>query len=168
MGRTSPYRPTSTTRLRPVRPSVAALSAAGFLVAGGLLVAQAPAQAAAATKVTPSLAFSGTGTSQSIVTKVSLTSGYNGAYYVKYDIYRSTSKTKTSPVRMTTTTISQTISSTVKGKSYSTATTTKSCPPNSTRTTYYYWLQGSVSDGGSGVVTINSSPVAKVACTAVY
>jgi hypothetical protein len=135
-------------------------------MAGVVFAAQV--QSLAATKVAPSLAFSGTGTSQSIVTKVSFTSGYAGAYYVKYDIYRSTSSKKTSPVRMTTTTISQTFSTTVKGSTYTTATTTKTCAPNSTKTTYYYWLQGSVSDGGSGVVTINSTAVSKVACTSVY
>lgn len=131
------------------------------------LLNPSPAEALAATKVTPGLAFSGTGTAQSIVTKVSFTSTYTGAYYVRYDIYRSASKSKTSPVRMTTTTISQTFS-TAKGKIYTTAVTSKSCAPTSTRTTYYYWLQGSVSDGGSGVVTINSAAVAKVACTSVY
>ena len=133
-----------------------------------MLVNPAVAQAATASKVTPSLTFSGTGTSQTIVTKVGFTSTYNGAYYVKYDIYRGTSSAKANAVKMTTTTISQTFSTTTSGKTYTTTTTSKSCAPNSTKTTYYYWLVGSVSDGGTGVVTINSAAVAKVACTAVY
>lgn len=141
----------------------------GLALAIGALVLVNPAvaHAVAATKVTPSLTFSGTGTTQSIVTKVTFTSGYTGAYYVKYDIYRSTSSKKTSPVKMTTTTISQTFSTT-KGLTYSTATTTKTCAPNATKTTYYYWLVGNVSDGSTGIVSINSAAVAKVACTAVY
>lgn len=150
---------------RPARALASLLATLSLLVAGVALASQA--QSIAATKVTPSLTFAGTGTAQTITTKVTFTSGYTGAYYVKYDIYRSTSSKKTSPVRMTTTTLSQTFTTT-KGLSYSTATTSKSCAPNSTKTTYYYWLQGSVSDGGSGVVTINSSAVAKVACTSVY
>jgi hypothetical protein len=133
-----------------------------------MLVNPAVAQAAAASKVTPSLAFSGTGTSQTIVTKVTFTSTYNGAYYVKYDIYRGTSSAKANAVRMTTTTLSQTFSTTTSGKTYTTAVSSKTCAPNSTRTTYYYWLVGSVSDGGTGVVSINSTPVAKVACTSVF
>ena len=151
---------------RPVRVLTSLVAAAGVLVAGIAFAAQA--QSLAATKVTPSLVFSGSGTSQAVVTRVTFTSTYTGAYYVKYDLFRSTSKTKTSPVRMTTTTISQTFSTTTKGLTYSTATTSKSCPPNSAKTTFYYWLVGSVSDGGSGVVTINSTPVAKIACTSVF
>lgn len=151
---------------RPVRALASFLAAACLLVTGVVLAAQA--HALAATKVTPSLVFGGSGSSQTVVTKVTFTSTYTGAYYVKYDLFRSTSKTKTSPVRMTTTTISQTFSTTTKGLTYSTATTSKSCPPNSAKTTFYYWLVGSVSDGGSGVVTINSTPVAKIACTSVF
>jgi hypothetical protein len=151
---------------RPVRALAWLVAAAGLLVSG--IVFAAHAQSLAATKVAPSLTFSGSGTSQTVVTRVTFTSTYNGAYYVRYDLFRSTSKTKSSPVRMTTTTISQTFSTTTKGLTYSTATTSKSCAPNSTRTTFYYWLVGSVSDGGSGVVTVNSTPVAKVGCTSVF
>ena len=133
-----------------------------------VLVNPAVAQAATAKSVTPSLSFSGTGTSQTIVTKVTFTSTYSGAYYVKYDIYRGTSSAKANAVKMTTTTISQTFSTTTSGKAYTTTVTSKSCAPNSTKTTYYYWLVGSVSDGGTGVVSINSTPVGKVACTSVY
>lgn len=133
-----------------------------------VLVNPAVAQAATAKSVTPSLSFSGTGTSQTIVTKVTFTSTYSGAYYVKYDIYRGTSSAKANAVKMTTTTISQTFSTTTSGKAYTTTVTSKSCAPNSTKTTYYYWLVGSVSDGGTGVVSINSTPVGKVACISVY
>lgn len=150
---------------RPTRTLAAMLVTAGLFLAGVALASEA--QSIAATKVTPSLTFAGTGTSQTITTKVAFTSGYTGAYYVQYDIWRSTSSKKTSPVRMTTTTLSQAFTTT-KALSYTTATTTKSCPPNATRTTYYYWLQGSVSDGGSGIVAINSPVVTKVACTSVF
>ncbi|MCA0328871.1 MAG: hypothetical protein LCI03_03090 [Actinobacteria bacterium] len=147
-----------------------ALTAIGAFLATAALLLLNPvvAQAAAATSVTPSLAFSGSGTTLSVVTKVSFKSGYAGAYYVKYDIYRSTSSKKTSPIRVTLTSVSQTYATTVKGSTYTTTTTTKSCPAGTNKTTYYYWIQGTVSDGGTGVVSFNGTPVAKVACLSVY
>lgn len=142
----------------------------GIALALGALVLVNPAvaQAATAKSVTPSLTFSGTGTTQAVVTKVTFTSTYNGAYYVQYDIWRGTSSAKANAVKLTTTTISQTFSTTTSGKAYTTTVTSKTCAPNSTKTTYYYWLVGSVSDGSTGVVSINSAAVAKVACTAVF
>jgi hypothetical protein len=142
--------------------------AAAAVAATALAVASAPgAQAVAASGVKPVLSFSGTGTAQSIVTQVSFKSGYGGAYYVRYDVYRSSSSKKTSPVKVTVTTISQVFPSTVRGLTYATTKTSKSCPATSARTTYYYWLQGTVSDGGTGVVSFNGTAVAKAACLSI-
>jgi hypothetical protein len=142
---------------------------AALAVAAALLipVAAAPgASAVAASSVKPVLSFSGTGAAQSLVTQVSFKSGYKGAYYVRYDVYRSTSSKRTAPVKVTLTTISQVFPTTAKGATYTTTKASKSCPAAS-RTTYYYWVQGTVSDGGTGVVSFSGAAVAKAACLSV-
>ncbi len=145
----------------------AARIAAALGLSAVVLASATSAGAVSAASVTPSLSFSGSGTSQTVVTQVSFKSGYSGAYYVKYDIYRSSSSSKSSPVKVTMTTLSQTFASTSKGSTYTTTKTSKTCAAGTNKTTYYYWLQGTVSDGGTGVVSFSGSTVAKTACLSV-
>jgi hypothetical protein len=150
-----------TVRTRPV-------AAAAALALAGLLAGAAPAGAAAPTSVTTYVAFSGSGSAQVLTTRLSFRSAYDGPYYVSYNVYRSRSSAKTSPARVTTTAISQTFPATVSGKLSTTSTVVKSCPPGTRRTTYYYWLAGTVSDGSTGVVRFSGPTTSRIACTQVY
>ena len=96
-----------------LRGSTAVLAAALAAVVGLLLAV--PASATAATSVAGSLSFSGSGTSMKMVTSVKFTSTYAGSYVVKYDIYRSTSSSKSSPVKVNTSTVFTKSFSTTKG-----------------------------------------------------
>jgi hypothetical protein len=144
-----------------------ALAAIGACAAG-LVAAAGPAGAAAPSAVTTYVSFSGSGSAQVLSTRLAFRSAYDGPYYVSYNVYRSRSSSKSNPGRVTTTTISQTFPTTTSGLAYTTASVLKSCPPNTSRTTYYYWLQGTVSDGSTGVVRFSGPTTQRVACTRVY
>ncbi len=143
-------------------------TAAAALAVLGALAAASPAGAAGPSAVTTYVAFSGTGSSQVLSTSLAFRSAYDGPYYVSYDVYRSRSSAKTSPGRVTMTTISQTFPTTASGLAYTTTSVVKSCPPNTNKVTYYYWLQGTVSDGSTGVVRFSGPTTSRIACTRVY
>jgi hypothetical protein len=138
--------------------AAAALASAVML----LVVGASPAVATTATSASATLAFSGSGSTMKVVTSVKFTSTYAGSYNVKYDIYRSTSSTKTSPVKVNVSTVFTKTLATVKGKAYTYGPNTSNCPAGTT--TYYYWVQGSVTDTTAGTVTVSSKVVAAKGC----
>ena len=139
-------------------------SLVGFLAIGAL--AAAPAFATAATKVTAVLSFAGSGTSLTVSTSVNFTSGYAGNYQVVYYIYRSTSSSKTSPVKVTATALSKSFSTT-KGTAYTFGPNVQKCAAGTTA--YYYWVSATVSDGSmSGTTTVLSTvSAATKACASI-
>jgi len=137
---------------------------AAALVAASLALALGgSAQAATATSASATLAFSGSGSTMKVVTSVKFTSTYTGSYNVRYDIMRSTSSAKTSPVKVNTTTVFTKTLATSKGKAYTYGPNTSNCPGGTT--TYYYWVQGTVSDTTAGTVAVSSKVVAAKGCT---
>jgi hypothetical protein len=134
------------------------------LVAGSLgLVLVGSAEATTATSASATLAFSGSGSTMKVVTSVKFTSTYAGTYNVRYDIYRSTSSKKTSPVKVNLSTVFTKTLATVKGRAYTYGPNTSNCPAGTT--TYYYWVQGSVTDTTAGTVAVSSKVVAAKGCT---
>lgn len=128
-----------------------------------VLAAATPALATTATSAAATLAFSGSGSTMKLVSSVRFTSTYTGSYNVRYDIYRSTSSTKSSPVKVNTATVFTKTIATTKGKSYVYGPNTSKCAAGTT--TYYYWVQGTVSDTTGGTVTVTSKVVAGKGCT---
>jgi len=132
----------------------------------GLMIAPA-ASAAAAKTVTAIAGFANAGstTKQQFSGTVKFTSTYTGSYTVKYDVFRSTSSTKTSPVKVNTKTVFTKSLSTKSATAYTYGPNVSTCLPGTTA--YYYWIQGTVSDTGTGIVSF-SSPVTALtkACTA--
>jgi hypothetical protein len=98
-----------------------------------------------------------------VATSVKFTSTYAGSYNVKYDVYRSTSSTKSSPVKVNTTTVFTKTLSTTKGTTYTYGPNTSNCAAGST--TYYYWVQGTVTDTTGGTAAVASPVVSAKACT---
>ena len=139
-------------------------SLAGFLAVGAL--AATPAFATAATKVTAALSFSGSGTSLTVSTNVSFASGYAGNYQVVYNIYRSTSSAKTSPVKVTVTALSKSFTTT-KGTAYTYGPNVQKCAAGTVA--YYYWVSATVSDGSAaGTTTVLSTvSAATKACASI-
>ena len=137
--------------------------ALGALLLGG--VAPAPAQASTAAAVSASLNFSGSGTSLRMVTSVKFTATYTGTYNVKYDVYRSLSRTKTSPVKVNTKTVFTRTFAATSGTTYVYRPYSSPCTAGST--TYYYWVRASVTDTASGTVVARSPAVATAACTSI-
>jgi len=129
-----------------------------------VVVGASPALAAKATSVSSTLSFSGSGTTLKAVTSVRFTSTYTGAYNVKYDVYRSTSSTKSSPVKVNTKSVFTKTLTTKKGTAYTYGPNTSNCAAGTT--TYYYWIQGTVTDTSAGTVSFTSPVVAAKACTA--
>lgn len=144
--------------LRRATAAVAALVAASL----GLVLASS-AEATTATSASATLAFSGSGSSMKVVTSVKFTSTYAGTYNVRYDVMRSTSSSKTSPVKVNTTTVFTKTLATSKGKAYTYGPNTSNCPAGTT--TYYYWVQGTVSDTTAGTVAVSSKVVAAKGCS---
>jgi hypothetical protein len=139
---------TSRTRARLVGSAVVAWLTAGVLAAS-------PAFASAATSASASIAFSGTGTSMTVSTSVKYTSSYTGIYTVSYNIYRSTSSSKTNAAKVTANSLVKSISSS-KGTAYTFGPNVQKCPAGTT--VYYYWVQGTISDGTvAGLVNVTSS-----------
>lgn len=128
-----------------------------------LVVGASPALAATATSVAGTLSFSGTGTSMKAVTSVKFTSTYAGSYNVKYDVYRSTSSSRTSPVKVSTKTVFTKTLTTTKGTTYTYGPNSTNCAAGTT--TYYYWIQGTVTDTTGGTASFTSSVVSAKACT---
>jgi len=140
-----------------------AAAAFSALVVAGVLGAS-PALASAATSVSSSASFVNLGTTkQQIVTSVKFTSTYSGSYTVKYDIYRSTSSTKSSPVKVNTSTVFTKSLSTTKGTSYTYGPNNSNCLVGTTA--YYYWIQGTVTDGTNAVAFSSSVTAATKACS---
>ena len=129
------------------------------------VVGASPALAASATGVSGSASFLNVGTTkQQLSGTVKFTSTYTGSYTVKYDVFRSTSSTKTSPVKVNTKTVFTKSLSTKSATVYTYGPNVSTCLPGTTA--YYYWIQGTVSDTGTGIVSF-SSPVTALtkACT---
>jgi plastocyanin len=141
-----------------------ALAAAAIAAAGSLgLVLATGAEATTATAASATIAFSGTGTSMKVATSVKFTSTYTGSYNVRYDIFRSTSSAKTSPVKVNTSTVFTKTLATTKGKAYVYGPNSSKCAAGTTL--YYYWVQGSVSDTTAGTVLVTSPVVSAKGCT---
>ena len=144
------------------RRTVAA--ALAVVLAGVLgLVAVGNASAVAAKSVSAAISFSGSGTSMKVTTTVKFTSTYAGAYNVRYDILRSTSSAKSSPVKVNTSTVFTKTFATAKGKAYAYGPNSSKCAGGTT--TYYYWVQGTVTDTTGGTVAVVSPTVAAKGCT---
>jgi hypothetical protein len=94
---------------------------------------------------------------------VKFTSTYVGTYNVKYDVYRSTSSTKASPVKVSTKTVFTKTLSTSKGTTYTYGPNSTNCAAGAT--TYYYWIQGTVTDTTGGTASFVSAVAAAKACT---
>jgi hypothetical protein len=140
------------------RPLAFGAASAAWLAAG--VLAASPAFASAATSASASIAFAGSGTSMTVSTTVKYTASYAGIYTVSYNIYRSTSSSKTSPVKVTGASLIKSISST-KGTTYTFGANVQKCAAGTTA--YYYWVQGTVSDGTvAGLVNVTSSVSAAV------
>lgn len=146
-----------------MRRTLRAAALGGVVAASlGLLLAGS-AGGTTATSASATLAFSGTGSSMKAVTSVKFTSTYTGSYNVRYDIYRSTSSTKSSPVKVNTSTVFTKTLATSKGKAYTYGPNTSNCPAGTT--TYYYWVQGAVTDTTGGTIAVSSKVVAAKGCT---
>jgi hypothetical protein len=146
----------------PIRRAVRA--SAGAMTALLLVVGVAsPALAAAASGASASISFTGSGTTLKVVTSVKFTSTYAGSYNVKYDIFRSTTSTRSSPVKVNTKSVFTKTLSTTKGTAYTYGPNTTNCAAGTT--TYYYWIQGTVTDTTGGTVAVTSSVVSAKACT---
>ncbi|MGE0818889.1 MAG: hypothetical protein AB7O74_09485 [Candidatus Nanopelagicales bacterium] len=141
----------------------AALLLTGLLAASLGVFAGGPAQASTATAASATIAFSGSGSSMKVATSVKFTSTYAGSYNVRYDIFRSTSSTKSSPTKVNTVTVFTKTLATAKGKSYTYGPNTLRCPAGTT--TYYYWVQGSVTDTTGGTLMVTSKVVSAKGCT---
>jgi hypothetical protein len=148
--------------MRTSRIIQAAAGAASALLL--LVVGASPALAATATSVTGSLSFSGSGTTMKAVTSVKFTSTYAGSYNVKYDVYRSTSSSKTSPVKVNTKTVFTKTLTTTKGTTYTYGPNSSNCAAGTT--TYYYWIQGTVTDTTGGTASFTSAVASAKGCTA--
>ncbi len=146
------------------RPLAIGAGMVAWLAAG--VLAASPAFASAATGASASIAFSGSGTSMTVSTSVKYTASYAGIYTVSYNIYRSTSAAKASAVKVTVNSLVKSISST-KGTTYTFGTNVQKCAAGTT--TYYYWVQGTVSDGTvAGLVRVTSPVSAGVkGCTSI-
>jgi hypothetical protein len=84
-----------------------------------------------------------------------VTASYTGIYTVSYTIYRSTSSSRTSPAKVTRSALVTSISS-AKGSAYTFGPNVQRCPAGTT--VYYYWVQGTISDGTiAGLVNVTSS-----------
>jgi hypothetical protein len=145
---------------------VSAFARRVLLVAlGSLLVGAtaAPAQATTATGASASLAFSGSGSTMRIVTSVRFTATYTGTYNVKYDVFRSLSPTRTSPVKVNTSTAFTKTFAATSGTTYVYRPYSSRCAAGTT--TYYYWVRASVTDTSAGTVVVRSPNVAAAACT---
>lgn len=129
-----------------------------------VVVGASPALASKASSVSSTIAFSGSGTTMKAVTTVKFTSTYAGSYNVKYDVYRSTSSTRTSPVKVNTKTVFTKTLTTKKGTAYTYGPNSSNCAAGTT--TYYYWIQGTVTDTSAATVSFMSAVVAAKACTA--
>lgn len=143
------------------RTAVAALLAVTAVTAALTLAGNAAATTATGASAT--IVFSGTGTSMKAATTVRFTSTYTGSYNVKYDIYRSTSATRSSPVKVNTSTVFTRTFATTKGKAYAYGPNSSKCAAGTT--TYYYWVQGSVTDTTGGTAVVVSPTVAAKGCT---
>ena len=140
------------------RPLAIGAGVGAWLAAG--VLAASPAFASAATSASASIAFSGSGSAMTVSTTVKYTASYTGIYTVSYNIYRSTSAAKTSPVKVTTSALVKSISST-KAKAYAFGPNVQKCAAGTT--TYYYWVQATISDGTvAGLVNVTSSVTAGV------
>jgi hypothetical protein len=140
------------------RPLAVGAAIAAWLAAGVLVAS--PAFASAATSASASIAFSGSGSSMTVSTSVKYTASYSGIYSVSYNIYRSTSSAKTSPVKVTAASLIKSISST-KGTTYTFGANVQKCAAGTTA--YYYWVQGTVGEGTvAGLVNVSSSVSAAV------
>lgn len=128
-----------------------------------LVIGASPALAATATSVSGAISFSGSGTTMKAVTSVKFTSTYSGSYNVKYDVYRSTSSTKTSPVKVNTKTVFTKTLTTTKGTIYTYGPNSTNCAAGTT--TYYYWIQGTVTDTTGGTASFTSGVASAKACT---
>jgi len=148
--------------MRTSRIIQAAAGAASALLL--LVVGASPALAATATSVSGSMSFSGSGTTMKAVTSVKFTSTYAGSYNVKYDVYRSTSSTKTSPTKVNTKTVFTKTLTTSKGSTYTYGPNSSNCAAGTT--TYYYWIQGTVTDTTGGTASFTSAVVSAKGCTA--
>jgi hypothetical protein len=140
---------------------------AGAVAALSLALALAfavPAQAATASSTSGSISFTGSGSTLKVVTSVKFTSTYAGSYNVKYDVYRSTSSAKISPTKVNTKTVFTKTLSTSKGTSYTYGPNSTNCAAGTT--TYYYWIQGTVTDTTGGTTSFVSALASAKACTA--
>ncbi len=122
-----------------------------------------PAQAVTASSTSGSISFTGSGTSMKVVTSVKFTSTYAGSYNVKYDIYRSLSSSRSSAVKVNTKTVFTKTLSTSKGSSYTYGPNSTNCAAGTT--TYYYWIQGTVTDTTGGTASFVSAVASAKACT---
>jgi hypothetical protein len=143
---------------RAVRASAGAVTAL-LLVVG----VTSPALAATASGASASIGFTGSGTTLKVVTSLKFTSTYAGSYNVKYDIFRSTTSTRSSPVKVNTKSVFTKTLSTTKGTAYTYGPNTTNCAAGTT--TYYYWIQGTVTDTTGGTVAVTSAVVSAKACT---
>ena len=144
------------TRTRSALVAVLAAGSLGLALAGS-------AEATTATAASATIAFSGTGTSMKVATSVKFTATYTGTYNVRYDIFRSTSSSKASPVKVNTSTVFTKTLATTKGKAYVYGPNSSKCVAGTT--TYYYWVQGSVTDTTAGTVAVTSPVVSAKGCT---
>jgi hypothetical protein len=140
------------------RPLAIGAGAVAWLAVG--VLAASPACASAATGASATIAFSGSGTAMTVSTTVKYTASYTGIYTVSYNIYRSTSSARTSPVKVTANSLVRSISST-KAKAFAFGPNVQKCAAGTT--TYYYWVQATISDGTvAGLVNVTSPVTAGV------
>ena len=158
----SPLRPYRVCMRKNRSTWVSAGAVAALTLALGLGLA-VPAQAATATSTSGSISFTGSGTTMKVVTGVKFTSTYVGSYNVKYDVFRSTSSTRTSPVKVSTKTVFTKTLSTTKGTSYTYGPNSTNCAAGTT--TYYYWIQGTVTDTTGGTASFVSGVASAKGCT---
>jgi len=137
--------------------------ALGALLLG--TVAAAPAHATTAKDASASLSFSGTGSTMRMVTSVKFTATYTGTYNVKYDVFRSLTATRTSPVKVNTKTVFTKTFAATSGTTYVYRPYSSLCPAGTT--TYYYWVRASVTDTSAGTVVVRSPVVSAAACTSI-
>lgn len=138
-----------------------------LVVLGAVLVAAnaSPAHASTASATSASLSFSGSGSTMRLVTSVKFTATYTGTYNVKYDVFRSLSSTRTSPMKVNTSTVFTKTFAATSGTTYIYRPYSSLCPAGTT--TYYYWVRASVTDTSSGTVVVRSPNVAAAACTSI-
>lgn len=140
--------------------SVGAVAALTVALGLGFAV---PAQAVTASSPSGSISFTGSGTTMKVVTSVTFTSTYVGTYNVKYDVYRSTSSTRTAPVKISTKTVFTKTIAALKGTTYAYGPNSTNCAAGTTN--YFYWIQGTVTDTTGGTASFVSAVASAKGCT---